>query len=355
MAAETLPQTDYVYDYREANWMNSTMELYDYEDAHGPVTVVSTVLYSIIFLLGIPGNAVVIWCGGLKMKKTVSSVWFVNLAVVNFLCCLTLPFMITYTALQFYWPFGHFFCKLIPSVTFINMFVSVFTLTTISIDRCLLVVKPAWYLNKRTVCMASVFCLIIWILATIMSLPGFILLGSTPNSEHVGCHHVGEPAYIRTFYIVSSITWATVGILIPFLVILTCCIIISLNVKGCDIVKFNRNFKVILSAIMAYFISWLPCHIIEILLALSDLDNLPEEIFNFFYPFVLILSFSNSCVNPILYVCLGQNFKGTLRWSMRHVLENAFGEKSMMSTSHSWQRLSIERDVASSSSVNASG
>ncbi|XP_020661457.3 C3a anaphylatoxin chemotactic receptor [Pogona vitticeps] len=140
---------------------------------HTPTSISMMAIFSLIFLLGLPGNGLVIWVVTLKMKPSVNTTWFLHLAVADFVCCLSLPFNIVHLALHDHWPYGWFFCKIIPSAILLNMFASVFLLTTISIDRCLVVMKPIWCQNHRTVRFASLICGGIWLLAFIMCCPAF--------------------------------------------------------------------------------------------------------------------------------------------------------------------------------------
>ncbi|XP_003224207.2 C3a anaphylatoxin chemotactic receptor [Anolis carolinensis] len=140
---------------------------------HTPTSISSLVIFSLTFLLGIPGNGLVIWVVSLKMHRTVNTVWFLHLAVADFLCCLSLPFTIVHLVLHYHWPFGWLFCKIIPTAILFNMFASVFLLTAISIDRCLLVIKPVWCQNNRTVRFASGVCGSIWLLAFALCCPAF--------------------------------------------------------------------------------------------------------------------------------------------------------------------------------------
>lgn len=140
---------------------------------YAPETIGSLAIFILVFIIGIPGNGLVIWVAGLKMKRSVNIVWFLNLAVADFVCCLSLPFYIVHLSLHEHWPYGWFLCKIIPSIIIFTMFASVFLLMAISIDRCLLVMKPVWCQNHRTVKFISLLCSGIWILALIFCCPVF--------------------------------------------------------------------------------------------------------------------------------------------------------------------------------------
>ncbi|XP_019665385.1 C3a anaphylatoxin chemotactic receptor [Ailuropoda melanoleuca] len=139
-----------------------------------PQVILSMVILSLTFLLGLPGNALVLWVAGLKMQRTVNTVWFLHLTLADFLCCLSLPFLLAHLALQGHWPYGWLLCKLIPSIIILNMFASVFLLTAISLDRCLLVLKPVWCQNHRNVGTAFTICGCIWVVAFVMCIPVFM-------------------------------------------------------------------------------------------------------------------------------------------------------------------------------------
>lgn len=139
-----------------------------------PQDIASMVILSLTCLLGLPGNGLVLWVAGVKMKRTVNTVWFLHLTLADFLCCLSLPFSVAHLILQGHWPYGLFLCKLIPSVIVLNMFASVFLLTAISLDRCLMVHKPIWCQNHRSVRTAFAVCGCIWVVAFVMCVPVFV-------------------------------------------------------------------------------------------------------------------------------------------------------------------------------------
>lgn len=154
-----------------------------------PPMILSIVILSLTFLLGLPGNGLVLWIAGLKMRRTVNTIWFLNLTLADFLCCLSLPFSLAHLVLQGHWPYGWLLCKIIPSVILLNMFASVFLLTAISLDRCLLVRKPIWCQNHRNVKTAFIICACIWISAFVMCMPVFIYRSTFPMNNHSVCSY----------------------------------------------------------------------------------------------------------------------------------------------------------------------
>lgn len=139
-----------------------------------PQDILSMVILSLTCLLGLPGNGLVLWVAGLKMRRTVNTVWFLHLTLADFLCCLSLPFSLAHLILRGHWPYGLFLCKLIPSIIVLNMFASVFLLTTISLDRCLMVHRPIWCQNHRNVRTAFTISGCVWVLAFVMCVPVFV-------------------------------------------------------------------------------------------------------------------------------------------------------------------------------------
>ncbi|NXX72622.1 CML1 protein, partial [Spizella passerina] len=147
--------------------------------------ILSMVVYSIACLLGVSGNGLVIWIAGFKMKKTVNSIWFLNLAIADFIFTFFLPLSIAYTALGFHWPFGKLLCKLNSTMAFLNMFASVFLLTVISMDRCVSVAFPIWSHNHRSPELAARIALGTWGLAVLLSSPYLVFRDTLVSSRNV--------------------------------------------------------------------------------------------------------------------------------------------------------------------------
>uniref|UniRef100_A0A8C4T328 G-protein coupled receptors family 1 profile domain-containing protein n=1 Tax=Erpetoichthys calabaricus TaxID=27687 RepID=A0A8C4T328_ERPCA len=260
-----------------------------YTEAEEVMHVVAAVVYSLVFLLGTIGNGLIIWLTGFRMIRTVNTIWFLNLAIADFIFAALRPFAVVREALSSDWPFGSTMCKMNDFVKYLNMYASVFILTTISIDRCMLVVHPVWSRNHRSIRMASLVALFTWVIAFF-----FMRLAT----------------YITRF---------TCGFLLPFGIITTCYVIIYLRIKDKKWSRSNRPFIIIVVTIAAFFVCWMPYHIFNFL----KTSSLPKAFVKVGYRISSGLAYLNSCLNPIFYFFVGYSFRkvgeGSLLTSMKSV------------------------------------
>ncbi|XP_061119738.1 C3a anaphylatoxin chemotactic receptor [Conger conger] len=316
-------------NYEEYDYLFNNLNGSDPNNATHSMTSVSLVFYSLTCLLGLPGNAFVIWIAGFKMKRTVNTVWFLNLASADFLCCLSIPFSIVELVLEYHWPYGNLLCKVIPTIIILNMFASVFTLTLISLDRFALVIKPVWAQNHRKLSWAYLLCGAAWIAALLLSIPSMIYreLDFSEFTDKTRCMYgsLMTESFVKKIYISRFVF----GFVIPLFIIVACYSLIGRKVSS--IARSQKAMKLILGVIVAFFVCWLPYHVVGLILEYGgDLDHAVMESLD---PLSISLAYMNSCLNPILYVFMGQDFKEKVRLSLRRILENAFDEDVTKSTS----------------------
>ncbi|XP_067402927.1 chemerin-like receptor 1 [Emydura macquarii macquarii] len=127
------------------------------------------VLCALGFLLSVTGNGFIILITGCQKKKTVNATWHLNMASAGFIFAIFLPLMVAQLAMGFHWYLRSVLCKITNIVTSLNMFSSNFHLTAMRADRCISTVFPVWAQNHRTVHLASLVTLGIWILAVMAS------------------------------------------------------------------------------------------------------------------------------------------------------------------------------------------
>lgn len=286
----------------------------------------SLVLYSLIFVLGTMGNGLVIYVTGFRMKRTVNSVWFLNLALADFLFTTFLIFSIISVSQDNQWYLGRIMCKLNTFVIVVNMFASVFILLAISVDRCLATRVAVWAHNKRTVPRAKLLCLVIWIIAMACSAPYATFRDLLENKNLTYCGYSKEIR--KEKYVIISLFRFIVGFLIPFVGISISYVAIYCRARHLQKTGKRRSRRIIIAVIFAFFFCWLPFHIFELLQLYSKSRSVQMTV-KVVGPVVVSLAFLNSCLNPILYVFMCDDFQKKLKQSLCFVLESALAEEHL--------------------------
>ncbi|XP_067221555.1 C3a anaphylatoxin chemotactic receptor-like isoform X2 [Chanodichthys erythropterus] len=281
--------------------------------------IFNIVIYFVTFALGIVGNGLVIFVTGYKMKTTVNSIWFLNLAIADFIFILVIILYIITAFNRMAWHFGDFMCKFVSFVVVLNMFASIFLLTAISLDRCMSTWVIVWAQNKRTLVKARIICALVWVLSIFCSIP-FVI---NRLEKHNRCTY-------NTFSNFKSLVIYRfmVGFLIPFLIIASSYIAIGVRAKRLKRGKKLKPFRVIVAVIMAFFICWFPFHVQQLCTVIAH-ENEWSDFLKAIGPFVNCLVHLNSCLNPILYVFMCDEFKKKLKQSLLLVLETAFTEEHL--------------------------
>ncbi|NXP45688.1 C5AR1 protein, partial [Heliornis fulica] len=293
-------------------------------------------LYALIFLLGVLGNGAVIWVTGFELRRTVNGVWFLNLSVADLLCCLALPFLALPLARDHHWPLGGFACKFLPSLTILNMFASILLLVAISVDRCALVMRPVWCQNHRTPNLARGVCVACWFLAMLLTLPSFIFRKTRYDdfAEKTTCvlAYVAVGHHQRLTELVTAVTRFVCGFLVPFVVITVCYGLLLVRVHSKGLSRSRRAVKVILVVISSFFVCWLPYHVVGLILASTHPHSSLFKGASEADPVVAGVAYVNSCINPIIYVVMGQDFKDKFQRSWRAVLRGVLSDEPTTSS-----------------------
>ncbi|KAK6326592.1 C3a anaphylatoxin chemotactic receptor-like [Coregonus clupeaformis] len=300
--------------------------------------IISLVVYCVVFVLGPIGNGLVIYVTSCRIKKTVNSVWFLNLALADFLFTSFLLLYIINISRGYDWPFGDILCKLNSMVTVLNMFASIFLLAAISLDRCLSTWVVVWAHNKRTPGKAEVICVGIWLASLICSLPFTIFRQIQHNDNRTTCSYSlpHESSTYRNLVVFRFM----LGFLIPFLVIIGSYVAIWIRARRLQRGRPHRSLRIIVSIVLAFFICWMPFHVFQFLDIMEDGSPGLKLVVHIAIPLSASLAFLNSCLNPILYVFMCDEFQKKLRQSVLLVFENAFAEDHGMNFVSSTRSLS---------------
>ncbi|KTF72171.1 hypothetical protein cypCar_00049565 [Cyprinus carpio] len=285
--------------------------------------VSSQVFFYLTLILGVPGNAFVMYVAGLKMKRTVNTVGFLNLAIADLLCCLSTLYYITKSAFD-QWPYGSLMCKIFSFIMLITMFASVFTLNLISLDRFTQVMTPVWAQNHRSLFIARLSCATAWILASVLSLPFMMLRETYTENNKTYCLHYQRNEDNFKLYGRLSIIRFVFGFLVPLICITTCYGFIARKL-GRSHFHSGRAFRIMLAVIVAFYLCWLPYHIVDLIIMYGEKSSPLVAVA--VEPLSVSLAYFNSCLNPVLYVFMGQDFKSNVKLSLRRVFERVFSEE----------------------------
>lgn len=294
--------------------------------------IISVVIYIISFVLGLIGNGTVIWVTAFKSKKTVNSIWLLNLAMADFVFVLFLPFYIDYILRDFHWDFGVFMCKINSFVSVMNMYASVLFLTVLSIDRYVSLVHLNWSQRYRTTERAWYVCCCIWAVAAITSCPALIFRDTMRLHDKVVCFNNfhtqdGHTAAMRHTTIVVIRT--TVGFLLPFSAICVTGILLTIKVnQSRGSVRLSSFSKTVSAVILAFFLCWAPFHTFSLMELSMHSSMYLHSILKAGFPLANSLGFFNSCINPLLYVLLGKKVRHILKRACLDITKSSLRELS---------------------------
>ncbi|XP_029018338.1 somatostatin receptor type 5-like [Betta splendens] len=302
-----------------SSFLNSTCQNCTKQEAvlqPGLAGILIALIYGVVFIVGLVGNTLVIHViVNYTKNESVTNIYILNLAIADELFMLGLPFLAVQNALLS-WPFGSVMCRVVMTVDAINQFTSIFCLTVMSVDRYLAVVHPIRSCLWRRPHVAKGISAAVWAGSFVVVLP--VVVFADVLQDDGNCSIVWpEPAEVwKTTFIVYT---CTVGFFCPLLVICLCYLLIVIKVRSVGKRaqatstrrrKSERKITRMVVVVVAVFVlCWLPFYVLNVV----NLVVLLPGHFRGLYVSVVLLSYANSCANPILYGFLSDNFKRGFR------------------------------------------
>ncbi|XP_068111179.1 C-X-C chemokine receptor type 6-like [Hyperolius riggenbachi] len=261
------------------------------------------ITYSITCIVGMVGNLLVISVFAFyEKKKSLTDIFFVNLAVADFLFVCTLPFLAYYSAHK--WIFGNAMCKIIRGLYRINLYTSMLTLTAITFDRFISIViatKAQRYQQSKHK-WGGGMCALIWLISLCLAIPQLVF--ATSNGKDCDDNH---EKWLQT--IVYSVQLA-VGFFLPLSVMVLCyTFIINTLVRSRSSQK-KKSIKIILTLVVAFAVTHLPFNVTFLLYLLT---KLPPPSLTTALTITEAIAFVHACMNPILYFFVGTKFKNSFK------------------------------------------
>nr|XP_008986532.2 C5a anaphylatoxin chemotactic receptor 1 [Callithrix jacchus] len=314
--------------------------------------ILALVIYVVVFLVGVLGNALVVWVTASEAKRTINAIWFLNLAVADLLSCLALPILFTSMVQENHWPFGRTACRILPSLILLNMYASILLLATISADRFLLVFNPIWCQNFRGARLAWAACAVAWGLALLLTIPSFLYRVVRekyfPPKVECGVDY-GEAGKQREQAV--AIVRLVLGFLWPLLTLTICYTFLLLRTWSRRATRSTKTLKVVVAVVVSFFIFWLPYQVTGIMMSFVE-PNSPHFVrLKKLDSLCIAFAYINCCINPVIYVVAGQGFQARLLKSLPSLLRNVLTEETMVRESKSFTRSTVDTTAEKSQAV----
>ncbi|KAG9265991.1 proteinase-activated receptor 2 [Astyanax mexicanus] len=327
------------------------------------------VIYIIVFVVGLPTNAMAVWVFLFRTKKKhPGSILLTNLALADLLFIIWLPLKIHYHFNNNNWIFGEPLCKVLVGFFYGNMYCSTIFIACISMQRYWAVAHPLSQQkrnNRAAVCVS----VCVWIVVWLLTIPLY-LYDQTVKVTNLGittCHDVVRRSQSR-IPVGYFMTMGIVGFLVPC-VVCTIAYVLTFRTLKSSMTDPSINKKkkkaviLIVTVLVMFLVCFTPSNIMLMVHYSLQVANVQNDGYGF-YLVTLCLSSLNSCLDPFVYYFISDEFrehvKNTLKCRSERSVKREkvsfsalkFSKKSSTSDSSTTQSTTYTSDSSHSKSSN---
>ncbi|XP_043923203.1 G-protein coupled receptor 20 [Protopterus annectens] len=255
------------------------------------------VINVLIFLTGVLLNSLALYVFCFRTKvKTSSVIYTINLIITDLLMGLSLP-----TRIIMYYSKGYCLtCSFMHIFSyFINMYCSILFLTCICVDRFLAIVQTESSRRWRNRNFARGLCVFIWIFAIVVT---YSILTTAIRYSTCCLSKFLALAIFEFFLPLIIITIFTVRIMYA---------LASPSLMQQSREKRQKAVQLLAIVLVIFLICFTPFHIRQVAVFIHP--TMPHDVSLIIYHVTVTLSSLNSCLDPIVYCFVTNNFKSTLR------------------------------------------
>ncbi|XP_026211987.1 coagulation factor II (thrombin) receptor-like 1, tandem duplicate 2 [Anabas testudineus] len=288
-------------------------------------TVFLPIIYIIVFVVGLPTNAMALWVFLIRTKKKhPSSIYMANLALADLLFVIWTPLKVAYHLNGNNWTYGEPLCKVLVSFFYGNMYCSVLFIACLSVQRYWVVAHPLSHHRKNNKLAIGV-CVAVWAFIWLTSTPLYLYEHTAKLSELniTTCHDVSIiqnvkdpfPSVKLPFYYFNFM--ALFVFLVPCIVIIVAYVLL-LRALGNNMeestAKQNRHKAValIVTVLVTFLVCFIPSNIMLVvhyfLLKQGEVNNAYA-----LYISTLCLASLNSCLDPFIYYFVSEDFRDQVK------------------------------------------
>ncbi|XP_038266558.2 prolactin-releasing peptide receptor-like [Dermochelys coriacea] len=289
--------------------------------------VLIILLYTAMMVVGMVGNCLLVHVMvQVKKMHNVTNFLIGNLTLSDVAMCTTcIPLTLAYVFEPRGWIFSSVMCYFIFFMQPVTIYVSVFILATIAVDRYIIIVHPLPC--RISLKLGAYVVLFIWILSCCLALPAmahtyYMELG---QQELTLCEEFcGEQEHQRQIYVLFLLLIIYLCTLLAILVSYTK---ISLKLKNrraiipgtitqsqanWDRARCKRTFCLLVMVVVVFGVCWLPLHTFNLI---WDINIIAIDAYYFSLVQLLChwFALSSACYNPFIYGWLHNSFREELK------------------------------------------
>ncbi|XP_015206411.2 probable G-protein coupled receptor 132 [Lepisosteus oculatus] len=294
--------------------MNVSCQL-PYEHDRIPLVI----LYSAVVIIGLPANLATVYLTFLQvLRKNVLGIYLLSLSLCDLMYLCTLPLWTIYVTTGHVWHWNSMACKVTGYVFFNNMYISIFLLCCVSVDRYVAVAYAVESRGLRRQKHAGIITCIICVIVAVGHCPVFIMKEGETEGKEKKCFEPGQNTAMVTGFNYARFF---IGFFIPLIILVATNRSILANIQASDGLQQRQKVKVkylAITVIVLFLVCFAPYHIILLLRAVmfhfTESGSCDFEI-QVYTPYTISLGLStfNSAMNPILYVLASDNIRKEIR------------------------------------------
>ncbi|XP_066575845.1 G-protein coupled receptor 4-like [Amia ocellicauda] len=273
------------------------------------------VVYGLVFCIGLPSNCLALYgLYSLVKAENILPVFVINLLLSDLIQIFIIPLWIDYYRNGHKWRFGVISCRVFGCIFYICLFVSIFFMCCIAMERYLAIAHPLKFRSYEKLRNATLICVTLWVVVSIGTSAAFCIgLADAPRSLCMETYSIGKD------YAVFQLVAMTITFLFPFVLLMY--IYYNTRKKITSIIsvheKEKRKIMNLLSLIIVIFVVvfgpyHIICYVISIaVLILDDRCNFLSQIFIYEQVTMGLLSL-NCLLDPVMYIFLRKDFRKTV-------------------------------------------
>ena len=286
-------------------------------NSHSAYENATVIVCAFTLVIGTVGNALVLFIvGRQKRKQTVHDAFILNLAFADFIfVCIHMPL---YMALYFdALSVSPFLCHVLVPVVTTAFIASIFTITSMAIQRCRVITNP--WKRKMTRGRAIIWSAVNWVLALIITLP-FMVVNKPRDGS---CAEDWQTANLKRAYTTCLVA---LQYLLPLLIIVGCYVKMSIFLQNsrAQLISISRQgrtggmksrkenmviFKTIAVIVIAFAVCLLPAQVLWVLTDFASAEFVQQVWLAHFAFAANILATFHSCLNPVIYGTVNKHFR----------------------------------------------